>query len=119
MSDIPDTSTSVDDGTLPGGIGGDVPPPSPTPEEAPPPEPDPVPDAPPPPDTIAWEPQTWYAITYACHTAGCPNQNQIRSAPRFYSNNGAAIYLRVFDSTCRTYSPILTATKLDPQPIEE
>ncbi|MFE1949934.1 hypothetical protein ACFW9D_05630 [Streptomyces sp. NPDC059524] len=89
------------------------PPPEPTPTDPPPP---PAPDAP---DTIVWEPQTWYSITYACLTDGCPSQNIVLSAPMFYSNNADPKYLRVWDSACKTYAVILTATKLDPQPIEE
>lgn len=85
------------------------------------PEPDPVPDAPVG-ETIVWEPQTWYAITYACRTPGCPNENILRSAPMFYSNNGLSAYIRVVDAAdgaCQKDCLILTADKLDPQPIEE
>lgn len=88
------------------------------------PEPGPDPDpgtTPPPPvgDTIVWEPATWYSITYACRTAGCPNENIANSAPMFYSNDGQPKNIRVVDSECNKDSKILTAAKLDPQPIEE
>ena len=111
---IPDT-----DNPLPDGIGGDPAPAPTTPEEAPPPEPDPVPDAPPPPAPIAWEPATWYSATFACLTVGCPNQNVVKTMPKLYSNNGDPKYIRIVDSVCGKDCQILTATKLDPQPVEE
>lgn len=86
--------------------------------EDPTPDPEPTPPAPTA-EPITWEPATWYSITYACLTAGCPNQNVVGSAPMFYSNDGNPVHIRVFDSVCRTDSKILTATKLDPQPVEE
>lgn len=82
-------------------------------------QPDPVPEPVPAPSLIAWEPRTWYSITYACRNQGCANQNRIYAAPMFYSNNGVPAYIRVVDSTCNKDSTILTATKLDPQPVEE
>jgi hypothetical protein len=116
MSTEPQPEDEYEPGTGIGGDGGELPPiPIETPEEPTPIEVPPAPVG----DTIVWEPQTWYAITYACLTTGCPNQNQVKSAPMFYSNNGDPKYIRVFDSTCRTDSKILTAQKLDPQPIEE
>ncbi|MEW1565823.1 hypothetical protein AB0454_22890 [Streptomyces sp. NPDC093509] len=95
----------------------------PTPEPTEPttptdPDPDPVPDTPTG-DTIVWEAHTWYSITYACLTVGCPNENVVGSAPMFYSNDGQAKNIRVIDSTCGKQSKILTATKLNPQPVEE
>jgi hypothetical protein len=81
-----------------------------------------VPPPPPEPDVIAWEPTTWYEITYACLTEGCINQNQVRYAPMFYSNNGDPKYIRVVDAAddaCGKDCTILTASKLDPQPPEE
>lgn len=92
-------------------------PPEPEPEETPEPTP-PVPVG----DALVWEPRTWYSITYACRTPGCPNENVVGSAPMFYSNNGETKYIRVVDAAdgaCGKDSVILTATKLDPQPIEE
>lgn len=77
-----------------------------------------IPDAPTA-QPITWEPATWYSITYACLTEGCPNQNYVGSAPMFYSNDGNPAHIRVIDSACGTDSKILTATKLDPQPVEE
>ncbi|MFI2620401.1 hypothetical protein [Streptomyces sp. NPDC018584] len=103
---------------------GDAPPlpgDNPPPQDDPEPEPEPTPP-PPTGETIAWEPQTWYSITYACRTPGCPNENVVRSAPMFYSNNGNPAYIRVVDAAdgaCGKNSVILTATKLDPQPVEE
>lgn len=88
------------------------------PETQPDPEPDPTPP-PPTGDVITWEAATWYSITYACRTVGCPNENVVYSAPMFYSNDGQAKNIRVFDNECRKDSVILTATKLDPQPVEE
>jgi hypothetical protein len=84
------------------------------------PEPDPDPTPPPPVgDTIVWEPATWYSITYACRTVGCPNENVVHGAPMFYSNDGQNKNIRVIDSVCNKDSMIVTATKLDPQPVEE
>ncbi|MFI8792574.1 hypothetical protein [Streptomyces sp. NPDC055105] len=83
------------------------------------PEPTPTPDAPPAPDVIAWEPRTWYSITYVCLTPTCPNLNVVGAIAMFYSNDGQLKNIRVIDSTCNKQSTILTATKLDPQPIEE
>lgn len=93
--------------------------PPPTPVEPPPSTPEPPPEAPGAGDTIVWEPRTWYEITYACLTEGCINQNQVRYAPMFYSNDGQTKNIRVYDSSCKKDCKILTATKLDPQPIEE
>ncbi|MEU1134482.1 hypothetical protein ABZ383_32255 [Streptomyces sp. NPDC005900] len=87
------------------------------------PEPEPEPVPPPPTgETITWEPQTWYSITYACRTPGCINENQVRAAPMFYSNDGQLKNIRVVDASddaCHKDCVILTAAKLDPQPIEE
>lgn len=89
------------------------------------PEPEPTPDPTPPVpvgDTLTWEPQTWYSITYACRTAGCPNENVVGSAPMFYSNDGQTKNIRVVDAAdgaCGKDCVILTADKLDPQPIQE
>lgn len=85
------------------------------------PDPDPVPDTPSG-DTLVWEPYTWYSITYACLTAGCPNQNIVRSAPMFYTNDGQTKNIRVVDASsdaCGKDCKILTAAKLNPQPVEE
>lgn len=104
---------------------GDVPPPGVDPDytgEEPPEETPPVPDPVPAPAPITWEPQTWYAITFACVTPGCSEQNIIKSAPMFYSNNGDPKYIRVVcaaDGCCGKDCTILTATKLNPQPVEE
>lgn len=92
--------------------------PPPEPEPVPEPTPEPTPEAPVG-ETIVWEPQTWYSITYACLTPGCPNLNIVGYAPMFYSNDGQTKNIRVIDSTCGKLSKVLTATKLDPQPIEE
>jgi hypothetical protein len=89
------------------------------------PEPEPEPEPTPPVpvgDTLTWEPQTWYSITYACRTVGCRYENHVGSAPMFYSNNGDPKYIRVncsSDDGCGKDSVILTADKLDPQPIQE
>lgn len=83
------------------------------------PDPDPTPPPAPVGDQIQWEPATWYSITYACATPGCPNLNIVNSAPMFYSNDGLPQHIKVVDSVCGKNSTILTATKLDPQPIEE
>ncbi|MEW2393077.1 hypothetical protein AB0933_32420 [Streptomyces venezuelae] len=100
--------------------------PPPVPDDPPPvtePEPEPEPTPPPPTgDTLTWEPQTWYSITYACRTAGCKNENVVRSAPMFYSNDGQSKNIRVVDAAddaCKKDCVILTADKLDPQPVEE
>lgn len=93
--------------------------------EPPTPEPEPEPDPTPPPptgDTLTWQPRTWYSITYACRTVGCPNENVVRFAPMFYSNDGQLKNIRVVDAAdgaCGKDCVILTADKLDPQPIEE
>ncbi|MDX3175189.1 hypothetical protein PV382_23350 [Streptomyces scabiei] len=82
------------------------------------PTPAPIPD----PTPIPWEPQTWYSITYACRTPGCPNENITKSAPMFYTNDGQAKNIRVVDAAdgaCGKDCTILTATKLNPQPVEE
>jgi hypothetical protein len=96
------------------------------PEGDPPPEPvDPEPEIPDPipdPEPITWEPQTWYAVTAACRTPGCRQENIIVDIPMFYSNNGDPKYCRVVcaqDGACGKDATILTATKLDPQPPEE
>lgn len=91
------------------------------PEEDPEPEPEPTPE-PPTGDTLTWKPRTWYEITYACRTPGCRNENQVRYAPMFYSNDGLLKNIRVNDAAddaCKLDCVILTATELDPQPIEE
>lgn len=85
----------------------------------PPPYEEEVPPAPPASETIVWEPQTWYAATYACLTEGCINQNQVRSVDMLWSNNGDPKYIRIVDAAdgaCGKDCAILTATKLDPQP---
>ncbi|MFE9812400.1 hypothetical protein [Streptomyces sp. NPDC005548] len=110
MSQPADDTTSGDEMPQP-------PDPEPT-EPTTPTDPDPVPETPTG-DAITWEPHTWYAITYACLTAGCPNQNVVGSAPMFYSNDGQTKNIRVIDSACNKQSKILTATKLNPQPEEE
>lgn len=94
-----------------------VPPPTETEPETPP-----TPEAPPAPDTIAWEPQTWYSATAVCMTPGCIQENVILNIGMLYSNNGDPKYIRVVcgsDRACGKDCTILTATKLDPQPIEE
>lgn len=94
------------------------PPPAGDPVDEPAPTPDPVPE----PDVIAWEPQTWYSVTAACVTPGCPQENIVVFFPMFYSNNGDPAYIRVgcdADGCCGNACTILTATKLDPQPVEE
>ncbi|QBJ94522.1 hypothetical protein D0Z67_29590 (plasmid) [Streptomyces seoulensis] len=91
-------------------------------EPAWPPPADPPPPPPPAPDPITWEPQTWYSITFACLTPGCSQQNIVKAAPMFYSNNGQLKFIRVVcaaDGCCGKDCTILTAQKLDPQPIEE
>ncbi len=99
--------------------------PVPADPETPGPEPEPEPEPTPPPptgNTIVWEPRTWYAITSACRTVGCPNENQVRFAPMFYSNDGQTKNIRVndgADGACKRDCTILTADKLDPQPVEE
>lgn len=108
----------MSESTEPATVISDEGPTDPPPVLPPAPEPDPVPPTPVG-DTIEWAPQTWYSITYACLTEGCPNQNVVLSAPMFYSNNGEAAYIRVIDSACDEDSLILTAAKLDPQPVEE
>lgn len=93
-------------------------PPPPDPEPEPTPTPDPVPE----PEPITWEPQTWYSVTAACRTPGCPQENIIVDIPMFYSNNGDPAYCRVVcaaDGCCGKDCAILTATKLDPQPVQE
>lgn len=102
-----------------------VPPPveetTPPPDDPPPYEPE-TPPAPPPADTITWEPYTWYAITYACLTPGCINENIVKNYSPFYSNNGDPKLCRVVDAAsdaCGKDCAILTAVKLDPQPPEE
>lgn len=102
--------------------------PSPVDETPPPPPDDPppyeeeTPPPPPAPETVAWEPQTWYAITYACLTPGCVNENVVKSYSPLYSNNGDPKYIRVVDAAdgaCGRDCAILTADKLDPQPEPE
>ncbi|MEU5742082.1 hypothetical protein ABZ784_29325 [Streptomyces tendae] len=96
--------------------------PPPPPVEEPPSEPPPTPDPVPEPDVIDWQPQTWYSITSACVTPGCPQENVIVAIPMFYSNNGELKYIRVVcgaDGCCGKDCRILTAEKLDPQPVEE
>lgn len=96
----------------------DPPPPAEDPVNEPAPTPDPVPE----PDVIEWEPQTWYAITAACVTPGCRQENILLDIPMFYSNNGQLKYIRVVcaaDGCCGKDCRILTAIKLDPQPVEE
>lgn len=89
----------------------------------PPVESDPTPPAPTPaPGPIVWEPETWYAVTAACVTPGCPQENIVVSLPMFYSNNGDPAYCRVVcaaDGCCGQDCTILTASKLDPQPVQE
>jgi hypothetical protein len=96
--------------------------PPPTPLEPPPTTPEPPPEAPGPADTIVWKARTWYEITFACLTPGCVNENIVRYAPMFYSNDGQLKNIRVncaADGACKKDCKILTATELDPQPVEE
>ncbi|MFG2359370.1 hypothetical protein [Streptomyces sp. NPDC048521] len=96
----------------------DIPPTPVEPEPDTPPPPGPAPDSQP----ITWEPQTWYSITAACRTPGCLQENIVVTIPMFYSNNGDPKYIRVVcaaDDCCGKDCTILTATKLDPQPVEE
>jgi hypothetical protein len=111
-------------------------PPSPTPEPVPDPqeqqpdppadpdpvvvEPEPEEDTtpPPPPDgtlgtVVTVEPGTWYEVTSVCTTATCPNLNTSTTEPMVYSNAGS---IRMVCGRCGANRPILTVTKLDPQP---
>ncbi|MFD7995523.1 hypothetical protein [Streptomyces mexicanus] len=123
----PDPSTDPTTDPVPGSDDDmSAPPPSaeedPTPTPEPPPYVPPTPDPPPDPEPIVWEPQTWYEATAACRTPGCIQENVIVYLPMLYSNNGDPKYIRVVcaDSrACGKDCVILTATKLDPQPIEE
>lgn len=68
---------------------------------------------------IEYEPNTWYSATVECRTPGCIHAGPIYPIPMVYSNNGDPKFVRVQDSACGNDMVILTATKLDPQPIEE
>jgi hypothetical protein len=86
--------------------------PEPTPEEEPTPPPPPPPD-----DTmglvVTVEPGTWYEVTSVCSTDTCPNLNTSTTEPTVYSNAGA---IRMVCGVCGKFRPILSVTKLDPQP---
>ncbi|MFJ3043595.1 hypothetical protein [Streptomyces tendae] len=120
MSEQTSTATETTESAESDPIPIEPPPPAPLepPPSEPPPTPDPVPEA----GVIDWEPQTWYSITSACVTPGCPQENVIVYFPMFYSNNGELKFIRVVcgsDGCCGKDCRILTAEKLDPQPIEE
>ena len=103
-----------------------APEPAPTPDQ-PPTDPDPIviepePEEdttpPPPPEqtegtVVTVEPATWYEVTSVCTTATCPNLNTTTTEPLVYSNAGT---IRMVCGRCGKDRPIISATKLDPQP---
>lgn len=76
-------------------------------EEQPPP---PAPDIPAP---QPYEPATWYSVESVCVTETCPNLNTTTVEPLVYSNAGTIVMVC---GLCNQRRPILSATKLDPQP---
>lgn len=87
----------------------------PSPDE---PEPEEENETPPPPDetgqlVVTVEPGTWYEVTSVCVTTTCPNLNKTTTEPEVYSNAGT---IRMVCGLCGKYRPILSVTKLDPQP---
>ncbi len=83
-------------------------------------EPEPEEDTTPPPPpaepgqiTVKVEPATWYEVTSVCATETCLNLNTTTTEPMAYSNAGD---LRMICGPCGQYRPILSYTKLDPQP---
>ncbi|MFD7867306.1 hypothetical protein [Streptomyces sp. NPDC059783] len=68
---------------------------------------------------IVYEPAMYYSVTVTCTTLGCSHNGNTYPIPMVYSNNGDPRYVRVIDSECNRDMVILTATKLDPQPVEE
>ncbi|GGS97039.1 hypothetical protein [Streptomyces violaceus] len=87
-------------------------------EPQPEPEPEETEDPPPPPDStlgtvVTVDPGTWYEVTSVCTTATCPNLNTSTTEPMVYSNAGS---IRMVCGRCGFNRPILTVTKLDPQP---
>lgn len=103
--------------------GDDVPPVPDTPpvdeEDVPPPDPE-VPPAPElPPSGIVFEPGMYYAVESVCVTENrgndtpCPNLNTTTVEPMVYSNAGVVVMIC---GLCGKQRPILSATKLDPQP---
>jgi len=95
---------------------------NPPPPEEPEPEEDTTPPPPPetPTGTITFEPATWYSVDTVCLTQDkgngepCPNLNVTATDPMVYSNAGKPIIVCGMCSKSRT---ILSATKLDPQPV--
>lgn len=88
-------------------------------EDVPPPDPE-VPPAPElPPTGIVFEPGMYYAVESVCVTEDtgngdpCPNLNTTTIEPMVYSNAGNVIMVC---GLCGKKRPILSATKLDPQP---
>jgi hypothetical protein len=82
------------------------------------PEPEENNETPPPPDqtgqtAVSVEPGTWYEVESVCVTATCPNLNTTTTEPMVYSNAGT---IRMVCGVCGQYRPVLSATKLDPQP---
>jgi hypothetical protein len=65
----------------------------------------------------ALEPATFYYAEAVCHTVGCPNQDIIMKVPAMYSNDGSTY--AVFCGLCSSKAEVVTATKLDPQPVME
>jgi hypothetical protein len=62
---------------------------------------------------VTVEPGTWYEVTSVCTTDTCPNLNTSTTEPMVYSNAGA---IRMVCGVCGKFRPILSVTKLDPQP---
>nr|WSZ21131.1 hypothetical protein OH837_49275 [Streptomyces canus] len=73
-------------------------------------EPPPAPDIPAP---QPYQPATWYSVESVCTTEACPNLNTTTVEPMVYSNAGTIIMVC---GLCGHRRPILSATKLDPQP---
>jgi hypothetical protein len=82
------------------------------------PEPEEDHETPPPPDqpgelVVTVEPGTWYEVTSVCSTTTCPNLNTSTTESLVYSNAGR---IRMVCGLCGKDRPILSYTKLDPQP---
>jgi hypothetical protein len=75
-------------------------------------------ETPPPPEetgqlAVTVDPGTWYEVTSVCVTSTCRNLNTSTTEPLVYSNAGT---IRMVCGVCGKYRPILSVTKLDPQP---
>lgn len=70
-----------------------------------------------PPPEITYEPSTYYDLTARCINSACPVYDQVFQVGYAYSNANALCV--VFCGICDSQDEILTATVMDPQPVQE